>query len=132
MKKGAVLNDQLSLLISQMGHTDTMAVADCGLPIPETTRRIDLAVTFGIPSFLDVLRTVLSDLSVEEAILAEEMKVESPALLTKTEKLLEGVPIRFVSHEELKKMLSSCKGVVRTGECTSYANVILVSTVKFS
>jgi D-ribose pyranase len=62
MKKSAVLNDQLSLLISQLGHTDTMAIADCGLPIPEATKRIDLSVTFGIPSFLSVLRTVLSDL----------------------------------------------------------------------
>jgi D-ribose pyranase len=132
MKKSAVLNDQLSLLISQLGHTDTMAIADCGLPIPEATKRIDLSVTFGIPSFLSVLRTVLSDLSVEQAILAEEMKTVSPGLWEETKKALGTTPIQYVSHEELKKMLPSCKGVVRTGECTSFANIILVSTVKFS
>ena len=44
MKKSALLNSELSYLIAKMGHTDTLKVGDCGLPIPQETQRIDLAL----------------------------------------------------------------------------------------
>lgn len=49
-----------------MGHTDTICIGDCGLPIPDETERIDLAVKFGQPSFMDVLEEVGADMKVEE------------------------------------------------------------------
>ena len=132
MKNSAVLNDKLSLLMAEMGHTDRLAIADCGLPIPPGANRIDLALTQHIPSFIDTLRVILSDFGIEGAVMAEEVKSASPQLLEQTRQLLgKDIPIRFVSHEDFKKMLPSCKGVVRTGECVSYANIILVSTVTF-
>ena len=45
-----------------MGHTDTICIGDCGLPIPDETERIDLAVKFGQPSFMDVLEEVGADM----------------------------------------------------------------------
>ena len=36
-----------------------------------------------------------------------------------------------VSHEELKRLSASAKAVVRTGECTPYANIMLVAGVTF-
>lgn len=42
MKKTALLNSELSYVIAKMGHTDTLTVGDCGLPIPQETQRIDL------------------------------------------------------------------------------------------
>ena len=44
MKKSALLNSELSYVIAKMGHTDTLTVGDCGLPIPQETQRIDLAL----------------------------------------------------------------------------------------
>ena len=41
------------------------------------------------------------------------------------------VKITFISHEELKGKLKECKAVVRTGEQTPYANIILKSGVVF-
>lgn len=41
------------------------------------------------------------------------------------------VKITFISHEELKEELKKCKAVIRTGEQTPYANVILRSGVVF-
>ena len=49
MKRHGILNSNISRVLSSMGHTDRIAIADCGLPVPEGTERIDLAVTFGIP-----------------------------------------------------------------------------------
>lgn len=51
MKKTCLLNNSISSVISKMGHTDIIAIGDCGLPIPKETKRIDLALTKGIPSF---------------------------------------------------------------------------------
>ena len=54
MKRHGILNSNISRVLSSMGHTDRIAIADCGLPVPEGTERIDLAVTFGNPRFMDV------------------------------------------------------------------------------
>ncbi|MBS6044011.1 MAG: D-ribose pyranase, partial [Clostridium baratii] len=44
MRKTKLLNSQISSVISEMGHTDTLAIGDCGLPIPKDVKRIDLAI----------------------------------------------------------------------------------------
>ena len=56
MKKNGILNSDISRVLSYMGHTDQIAVGDCGLPIPEETERIDLALKFGVPGFIDVYK----------------------------------------------------------------------------
>ncbi len=51
MKKGTVLNSDISSMISRLGHTDTLVVCDAGLPIPKSTTRIDMALTRGCTFF---------------------------------------------------------------------------------
>jgi D-ribose pyranase len=58
MKKGKVLNNEISHVISTLGHTDTIVIGDCGLPIPDHVKRIDLALTLGVPSFLQTLQKI--------------------------------------------------------------------------
>lgn len=74
MKKTPLLNSHISEVISRMGHNDTLAIGDCGLPIPEETRRIDLALVKGIPTFIDTLKAVLLEQQVEEVIVARKLK----------------------------------------------------------
>ena len=134
MKKIGTLNSRLSGVIAEMGHTDTLAVADAGLPIPPETERIDLALTRGVPGFLQTLHAVLEELEVEEVVLAEEIKTatsSSTELCELLHTIFKEVPIRFIPHEDFKQQLPACRAVVRTGECTPYANIILSSGVKF-
>lgn len=132
MKKNMLLNSNISSAISKMGHTDGIAIGDCGLPIRGNVERIDLALTKNIPTFLQTLDAVLSELCVEKIVLAEEIKTVSPAMLSEILKRFnDDVKVVFVSHEELKKATEKCVAVVRTGECTSFANVILYSGVTF-
>ena len=56
MKKNGILNSDISRVLSYMGHTDRICIGDCGLPIPDETERIDLALRFGVPSFMEVLK----------------------------------------------------------------------------
>lgn len=139
MKKTTILNAQLSHAIATLGHTDMVTICDAGLPIPEFVGRIDLALTQGIPHFLDTLYATTSEMFVERAILAEEIKQKNPQILTALlEHLAEleniqgnNIPVEYISHDDFKKMSHESKAIVRSGECSPYANVILVSGVPF-
>ncbi len=69
-----------------------MVIADAGLSIPPETQRIDLALTEGIPTFLDTLRAVLTEMQVERAIVAEEMLDTSPQVYKALKEMLEDIP----------------------------------------
>lgn len=131
MKKTGILNCHISEVVSKMGHGNTLAIGDCGLPIPDESERIDISLTKNIPSFIDTLKTVMTELMVEEAYVAVETETVSPELLKEIRDCLPGVKINLITHEELKKMLKDCKAVIRTGEQTPYANIILKSGVIF-
>jgi len=128
MKRNGILNSEISRVLSYMGHTDRIAIGDCGLPIPDEVERIDLALTFGEPKFLHVLELVLQDMKVEKIILAEEIKEQNPEVLHGIERLFAGrVEVEFVPHTALKAATRDCKAVIRSGEITPYANIILQS-----
>lgn len=135
MKKSGILNSEISRVLSYMGHTDTLGIGDCGLPVPEETERIDLALEKGCPGFMQVLKAVSKDMKIEKVLLAEKIKERNPKILTEIQVLFqeqpEGFKIEFVSHEELKRRTKFCKAVIRTGEATPYANIILQSGCLF-
>lgn len=131
MKKTPLLNSALSEVIASLGHGDLLVIADAGLPIPPQTRRIDLALTKNLPSFLDTIRPILQEMQVEKALLARETAQVSPQVRAQVAELLEGVPFEEISHAELKSLCAQARAVVRTGEFTPYANIILVAGVVF-
>ncbi|WP_058910741.1 D-ribose pyranase [Entomohabitans teleogrylli] len=139
MKKGTVLNAEISAVISRLGHTDTLVVCDAGLPIPSSTQRVDMALTQGVPSFMQVLEVVTVEMQVEAAILASEIKQKNPqlheALLQHLEQLQQrqgnAIEIRYISHEQFKQKTADSQAVIRSGECSPYANIILCAGVTF-
>ena len=134
MKKGTVLNSDISSVISRLGHTDTLVVCDAGLPIPKSTTRIDMALTQGVPSFMQVLGVVTNEMQVEAAIIAEEIK-HHETLLTHLEQLQKHqgntIEIRYTTHEQFKQQTAESQAVIRSGECSPYANIILCAGVTF-
>ena len=129
MKRHGILNSDISRVLSYMGHTDRICIGDCGLPIPDETERIDLALKFGVPTFMDVLKEVGNDMKIEKIVLAEEIKEHNPQVLAEITEYFKGqdVEVEYVSHVGLKQMTRECKAVIRTGETTPYANIILQS-----
>lgn len=125
------MNAEIAAVIAEMGHTDTLAIVDAGFPISRETRRIDIALKEGMPSFMDVVSCVLQELCVEELIVASEMGASAPATLNVLVAACPGAGVTHVSHEELKELSKHCKAVIRTGECTPYANVCLRAGVIF-
>ncbi|PJC87140.1 D-ribose pyranase [Vibrio sp. HA2012] len=139
MKKGVLLNSEISHLVSTLGHTDELTVCDAGLPVPEGVKRIDLALTQGIPGFIDTARTILAETQVESVVMAQEFMLVSPDLhaalveLLDQEKNYSGKEItrEYLSHDAFKQRTQQSRAIVRTGECTPYANVIFCSGVVF-
>ena len=134
MKKKGILNSDISRVLSYLGHTDTICIGDCGLPIPDAVERIDLALTFGEPTFMRTLEIVADDMKVEKVVLAEEIREQNPAVLQQIEAFFAGqeIEVEFVSHAVLKERTHGCKAVIRTGETTPYANIILQSGCIFA
>lgn len=128
-----ILNPAISRVVSESGHTDSIVVADAGLPIPRSVERIDLTYRPGKPPFLDVLDAVLSEFVVERAVVAEEMVEHSAQMLGEVRSRLEalGVAVEFVPHAEFKRLSHDSRAIVRTGEFTPFSNVLLYSGVPF-
>ncbi|MCC4236406.1 D-ribose pyranase [Vibrio anguillarum] len=139
MKKSTLLNSELSYLVATLGHTDEITICDAGLPIPDEVQRIDLALTHGIPGFIDTVRVILSESQIEGVIIAEEFTQVSPehhkallAELKAEEELCEkAIAVTYLSHQDFKERTMRSRAVVRTGECTPYANVIFQAGVVF-
>ncbi|GAK47600.1 ribose ABC transporter ATP-binding protein [Secundilactobacillus oryzae JCM 18671] len=131
MKKTTVINSELSTVIAGMGHMDWLSIGDVGMPVPMGTKKIDLALTKQLPSFIDVLKNVLSELEVQKIYLAEEIKTVNPDQLTAIKNLLPDVEIEYMPHSELKKNTAKTHAFVRTGEMTAFSNIILESGVTF-
>lgn len=139
MKKSTLIHSELSHVVASLGHTDEVTICDAGLPIPPSVSRIDLALTHGVPSFADTVRVVLSEMQVEGVILAQEFAQVSPdhhsALLEELQREQTStgrtIAIEYVSHEAFKARTHQSRAIVRTGECTPYANVIFQSGVVF-
>ncbi|AXA90192.1 D-ribose pyranase [Massilia sp. YMA4] len=130
MKKGPVLNIALSRLIASLGHGDMVVIGDAGLPVPPGVPVIDLALTHGVPGFLQTLTTVLAEMQIERHVLADELAAKNMKVATGIAAL--HLPERSsVPHDEFKRLTASARAIVRTGECTPYANIILVAGVVF-
>jgi D-ribose pyranase len=127
MKKVGMINAPISKVISELGHTDMITIADAGLPIPSSVERIDLALKRNVPKFIDTLAVVLDDLHIEKAIVADELLSVSPKMYEEILKVIPKELIDTIPHTEFKLKTSESKAIIRTGEFTPYANVILVS-----
>lgn len=130
MKKNGIINSEISKVLSNMRHTDLICISDLGLPYPNNVKTIDLSLRFGLPSFIDVLTEITKDMKIERIILAEEIK-NNKEVYDEILNMFENISIEYVSHNNFKQITSDCKAIIRTGEATPYANIILQSACIF-
>ena len=131
MKKDRLLNPRLLEAVATTGHTDMLVIGDCGLPLPKGVEVIDLSITAGLPRFMDVLKAINTEFVVESAVVASEIEEKNPSVWCEIQDEMHGKPIRFVPHEELKRMSQSARYIIRTGETSPYANIVLIGGVNF-
>jgi len=130
MKRTTLLHAELSQLMASLGHGDMLVISDAGLPIPAGPQRIDLAVMRGVPGLAEVLEAVLSEMTVERVVLAQEAMADGASLPPWYPPALAIAP-ETMPHADFKRLSANARAVVRTGECTPYANILLVAGVTF-
>ncbi|NIZ92812.1 D-ribose pyranase [Kineococcus rubinsiae] len=129
MRRSGLVHAELLGRLTALRHTDSFAVSDSGLPVAAGIPVVDLGVSYGVPGFAHVLGLVLAEVVVEAACVATQIE-RNPAALAAV--VAAGCDVERVDHEEFKRRTAACRFVVRTGEATPYANVLLRSGVPFA
>ena len=129
MIRGGLWHPELIGELAALGHGDLVVIADAGLPVSRASVVIDLLWAPGEPPLLPVLRAVLREGIFESATLASALIDDTYGASVLGE--LEGLDVAYVHHEELKALTLSARTVIRTGEATPYANVVLRAGVAF-
>lgn len=128
MLKTGILNPHLLALLARFRHTNTIVIADRGFPSWPEVPTVDLSVIDDLPTVLDLMKPILSACTVGRVIMAEEFLAHnSSRTASRFAKTAKGIDLSHVSHEEFKKLVPACIGLIRTGDSTQYANMILES-----
>lgn len=131
MKKHGMLNSHIAKILADLGHTDSIVIADVGLPIPSHVTKIDLSLELGVPSFNDVVKLICEDMVVEKVIVAKELLEQNKNTYQFIHDQFKDVPVDELTHEQFKQETARAKAIIRTGEAKPYANCILYSGVNF-
>lgn len=125
MRRNGIIHARLTELLTELRHTELFAVTDSGLPAAGV-EVVDLGVLYGLPEFLPVLRAILTEVDFEAAWGSQDVTEKNPEMGSA---LTDLVSPTLLPHEDFKAMIADCRFVVRTGEATPYANLILRSGV---
>ena len=128
MKEIGIINRGIAKLISEQGHHDQLMVVDAGFAIPKNIEVIDISLSENNPTVPDVLEELEKFFSVEKMIIASQTKENNPSFFKRITNFWKNdIDIEVIDHSELRNKANDVKAVIRTGDFTAFANVILVS-----
>jgi len=128
MKEVGFLNGQIDAALTRQGHMDLMMVVDAGFPVPDHVELIDLALKADTPTVPEVLAELAKVHSVEKLVLAEETRRHNPSYFENvTGGPWKDAEVEVIPHTEMKLRSHEVKTIVRTGDFTAWANIMLVS-----
>ena len=125
MKKTGILHKELAACIAAIGHYDQLSVVSCLSGIPKDTKVIDLALTRGIPSMIDVIAAMEEEMLIEKLIIAEELEANNPELYQYITNKFPTEIIELIPNDMLKQKAVQSKSFVRTGENMRFSNILL-------
>jgi D-ribose pyranase len=128
MINSGILNPRILSLLARVRHTNALVIADRGFPFWPQIETLDVSVVDDLPTVLQLLAAVRGNFNATQAFMAREFqKNNSAATRAAFAKGLAGVPTKFEPHVQFKKRVPGAIGLIRTGDTTQYANVILIS-----
>jgi D-ribose pyranase len=128
MLKTGILNPQLLSLLARVRHTNTIVISDRGFPFWPQIETVDISLVDNVPTVLDVLRALRPNFVIGKAWMAQEfLHANNKGTKTKFIAALKGTSLKFEPHVEFKKRVPQAIGLIRTGDTTQYANMILES-----
>jgi len=128
LKSGFILNPAINSVISRVRHTNTLVIADRGFPYWPQIETVDISLTDDVPTVLQVLRCLRQAANFGSVFMASEFRlVNPPGSLQQFEEALSGLQLTVEPHSEFKKRVPNAIALIRTGDTTQYANLILES-----
>jgi D-ribose pyranase len=123
-----ILNPSLNSLLSRVRHTNTLVIADRGFPFWPQIETVDISLVDDLPTVLDVLSAIQHNFTIGKAYMACEFRdVNDPEVVDDFERALHGISVTYEPHLEFKRRVPHAIGLIRTGDTTQYANLILES-----
>lgn len=128
MLKTGILNPAINSLLSRIRHTNTLVIADRGFPFWPQIETIDISLVDDVPRVLEVFKAIQSNFVIGKIVMAEEFRrVNSMDTVRSFEQSFGNVSATFEPHVQFKLRVPLAIGLIRTGDTTQYANMILVS-----
>ena len=128
MLQSGILNPHILQLIARIRHTNTLVIADWAFPFWPQIETVDISLTHGIPTVLDVLDLLTPVFKIGRIWQAEEFLANNTQeTVTRFRKSFGDIPVTREAHVEFKKRVPLAIGLIRTGDPTPYGNIILES-----
>ena len=128
MLKTGILNPHVLNLLAHFRHTNTLVIADRGFPFWPQVETVDLSLVDDVPTVLQVIAVVRAQCMIGKAWMAKEfLKPNSIRTQASFATALKGIELTREAHVDFKKRVPNAIGLIRTGDTTPYANVILES-----
>jgi D-ribose pyranase len=123
-----ILNPSINSLLSRVRHTNWLVIADRGFPYWPTIETVDISLVDDVPRVLQVLDAIRVNFTIGKCFMAQEFRPANDAAVRASfETALQPVAISFEPHNTLKQRVPQAIGLIRTGDTTQYANMILES-----
>ena len=131
MLQQGILNPHILELVARVRHTNTLVIADWAFPYWPQIQTVDISLTRGIPTILQVLELLKPNFKIGRVIQANEFLNHNPAdVLSAYGNSFESIPgatVERLPHVDFKKLVPSAIGLIRTGDTTAYGNIIIES-----
>ena len=128
MLQNGILNPQILHLLARIRHTNTLVIADWAFPYWPEIETVDISLTAGIPTILQVLDLITPNFRIGRIWQAEEFLSSNPQeTVNEFAKSFGKIPLTREPHVEFKKRVPRVVGLIRTGDATPYGNIILES-----
>ncbi len=128
MLKTGILNPRLLDLLARIRHTNTLVISDWAFPYWPEIETVDISLTIGMPTVLDVLDLFTPVFTIGRIWQADEFVASNSAeTIARFAKSFGEIPLTREAHVDFKKRVPRAIGLIRTGDATPYGNIILES-----
>jgi D-ribose pyranase len=131
MIQSGILNPELLELLARIRHTNTLVIADWAFPYWPEVQTVDISLTKGIPSVLQVLDALKPNFKIGKIWQAAEfLTTNGPAVVGAFDasfSAIPGVAVERLAHLDFKALVPQAIGLIRTGDPTAYGNIIIES-----
>lgn len=128
MLQTSLINPHILDLIARVRHTNTLVISDGAFPFWPEIETVDISLTQGIPTVLDVLDLLMPVFRIGRIWQAAEfLDHNAPEAIARFARSFGAIPVIREAHLDFKKRVPDTIGLIRTGDATPYGNLIIES-----